>query len=110
MSDYKQTLNLPQTGFPMKANLSQREPQRLARWQDMDLSVLHHAGDFFATLVGDQRHSMAALYQLSRQCIPAYRGSIAKPKRLNHESNAVVNSFQPLMFQAIQSPSFACRC
>lgn len=31
--DYKQTLNLPQTDFPMKANLSQREPEILARWQ-----------------------------------------------------------------------------
>ncbi|MFT5483225.1 MAG: isoleucyl-tRNA synthetase [Halieaceae bacterium] len=33
MSDYKDTLNLPSTDFPMKANLAQREPQRLAQWQ-----------------------------------------------------------------------------
>ena len=31
--DYKHTLNLPQTGFAMKANLAQREPQMLQRWQ-----------------------------------------------------------------------------
>ncbi|MCL5096449.1 MAG: isoleucine--tRNA ligase, partial [Candidatus Omnitrophica bacterium] len=31
--DYKTTLNLPQTGFPMKADLVAREPERLARWQ-----------------------------------------------------------------------------
>jgi len=31
--DYKQTLNLPQTAFPMQANLAQREPQMLARWE-----------------------------------------------------------------------------
>ncbi|MFT4613854.1 MAG: isoleucyl-tRNA synthetase [Bacteroidia bacterium] len=37
MSDYKKTLNLPQTAFPMKANLSQREPQRLKQWQEMGL-------------------------------------------------------------------------
>jgi isoleucyl-tRNA synthetase len=37
MSDYKQTLNLPFTEFPMKASLSQREPAMLQRWQDMDL-------------------------------------------------------------------------
>ncbi|MEL0087898.1 MAG: class I tRNA ligase family protein, partial [Halieaceae bacterium] len=37
MSDYKDTLNLPQTDFPMKANLAQREPARLKQWQDMDL-------------------------------------------------------------------------
>ena len=32
MTDYKSTLNLPSTGFPMKANLAQREPERLKRW------------------------------------------------------------------------------
>lgn len=35
--DYKDTLNLPQTRFPMKANLPQREPQILSFWQDMDI-------------------------------------------------------------------------
>ena len=30
--DYKPTLNLPKTDFPMKANLSQKEPQCLAQW------------------------------------------------------------------------------
>lgn len=37
MSDYKQTLNLPKTSFPMKANLAQREPEMLKRWQSMEL-------------------------------------------------------------------------
>ncbi len=37
MSDYKATLNLPQTDFPMKAGLAQREPERLARWREMNL-------------------------------------------------------------------------
>ena len=32
MSDYKKTLNLPQTAFPMKANLAQREPETLKKW------------------------------------------------------------------------------
>src|SRR5437867_10936862 len=31
--DYKNTLNLPRTSFPMKANLPQREPEMLARWE-----------------------------------------------------------------------------
>src|SRR5579872_2789368 len=35
--DYKNTLNLPQTGFAMKADLVAREPQRLARWQKAGL-------------------------------------------------------------------------
>ncbi len=30
--DYKATLNLPQTDFPMKANLPLREPELLALW------------------------------------------------------------------------------
>lgn len=37
MSDYKDTLNLPSTAFPMKANLAQREPARIKQWQAMDL-------------------------------------------------------------------------
>jgi len=37
MSDYKDTLNLPNTAFPMKASLAQREPDRLKRWQEMGL-------------------------------------------------------------------------
>jgi isoleucyl-tRNA synthetase len=37
MTDYKDTLNLPKTAFPMKASLAQREPQRLKQWQEMGL-------------------------------------------------------------------------
>ena len=37
MSDWKDTLNLPQTEFPMKANLPVAEPQMLARWNAMNL-------------------------------------------------------------------------
>jgi isoleucyl-tRNA synthetase len=32
--DYRATLNLPKTGFPMKAELPKREPQRIAWWQE----------------------------------------------------------------------------
>ena len=37
MSDYKHTLNLPDTAFAMRANLAQREPQMLANWTAADL-------------------------------------------------------------------------
>ena len=37
MTDYKATLNLPQTGFPMKAGLAQREPERLQAWHSDNL-------------------------------------------------------------------------
>jgi isoleucyl-tRNA synthetase len=33
--DYKETLNLPRTEFPMKANLAQREPAMVKRWDDL---------------------------------------------------------------------------
>ncbi len=35
--DYKATLNLPQTDFPMKADLARREPELLRRWEDEKL-------------------------------------------------------------------------
>lgn len=35
--DYKATLNLPKTDFPMKANLSQRELDILKKWQTLNL-------------------------------------------------------------------------
>ncbi|MGQ9857883.1 MAG: isoleucine--tRNA ligase [Thermodesulfobacteriota bacterium] len=35
--DYKETLNLPRTPFPMKANLAQREPEILQRWESMEI-------------------------------------------------------------------------
>lgn len=37
MSDYKNTLNLPHTSFPMKANLAQREPEVLKHWDGIKL-------------------------------------------------------------------------
>jgi len=35
--DYKSTLNLPQTGFPMKADLANREPKLLEFWRGHDI-------------------------------------------------------------------------
>ena len=35
--DYSKTLFLPQTDFPMRAGLPQREPELLARWQKLDI-------------------------------------------------------------------------
>src|SRR5881628_2720559 len=37
--DYKATLNLPKTDFPMKADLPRREPERLAAWKKMGLEA-----------------------------------------------------------------------
>jgi len=35
--DYKSTMNLPETAFPMRANLAQREPEWLRFWDEMDI-------------------------------------------------------------------------
>ena len=35
--DYKETINLPHTAFPMKANLANREPLMLKKWQESGL-------------------------------------------------------------------------
>ena len=37
MADWKHTLNLPRTGFPMRANLQATEPAVIARWNEMGL-------------------------------------------------------------------------
>ncbi|MDP9007312.1 MAG: isoleucine--tRNA ligase [Pseudomonadota bacterium] len=37
MTDYKSTINLPVTGFPMKADLAKREPEMLAAWERDDI-------------------------------------------------------------------------
>ena len=33
-NEYKQTMNLPSTSFPMRASLAAREPERLKAWND----------------------------------------------------------------------------
>ena len=43
--DYKATLNLPKTTFPMKANLPQTEPRMLAWWEQIGIYTrLREAG------------------------------------------------------------------
>ena len=37
MADYKNTLNLPDTPFPMRGDLAKREPARAQAWQERRL-------------------------------------------------------------------------
>jgi isoleucyl-tRNA synthetase len=37
MADHKNTLNLPETAFPMKGDLARREPERVQQWQESHL-------------------------------------------------------------------------
>ena len=44
--DYTSTLNLPQTEFPMRANLPQREPEMLKYWDEIDVfSLMYKAAE-----------------------------------------------------------------
>ena len=46
-NEYKETTNLPRTGFPMRGNLAQNEPKRLAAWEEAgvyELSLKKNAG------------------------------------------------------------------
>ncbi|MGB8327314.1 MAG: isoleucine--tRNA ligase [Steroidobacteraceae bacterium] len=43
MTDYKQTLNLPQTEFAMKADLARREPETVAQWDAAGLYAKQRA-------------------------------------------------------------------
>ena len=43
--DYKDTLNLPVTEFPMRGNLPNREPEMLKRWQELELDRKLEATD-----------------------------------------------------------------
>ena len=40
-TDYKSTVFLPKTDFPMKAGLPKREPETLARWETIDIYAQH---------------------------------------------------------------------
>jgi len=81
--EYKKTLNLPQTGFPMKAGLVTREPERLQRWQDAgiyekiqerradaDQKFILHDGPPFAN--GDV-HIGTALNKILKDIIVKYK-------------------------------------
>jgi isoleucyl-tRNA synthetase len=52
MTDYKSTVNLPQTDFPMKANLAAHEPAQIERWAEQGIyqrirEVSAHRGKSF---------------------------------------------------------------
>jgi len=81
--NYKETLNLPKTAFPMKANLVRREPEILARWEtdrlydqiqaarkDAAKSFILHDGPPFAN--GDV-HIGTALNKILKDIIVKYK-------------------------------------
>ena len=49
--EYKKTLNMPKSGFPMRAGLAQREPDMLKHWEEIDLYNELLNKDWFMTLL-----------------------------------------------------------
>lgn len=39
-NEYKKTMNLPKTSFPMRASLATREPERLKTWRENNVYEL----------------------------------------------------------------------
>ena len=82
-TNLKDTLNLPKTNFPMRANLVEREPQRLEHWDKLDLygkvqeknaqgeSFILHDGPPFTN--GDV-HIGTALNKTLKDAILRYKG------------------------------------
>src|ERR1041385_738630 len=82
MADYKSTLNITQTTFPMKANLPQTEPERMKLWEEAGFykrtfsregaaKYVLHDGPPFAN--GDI-HMGTALNKILKDIIVKYRG------------------------------------
>ncbi|SHF65556.1 Isoleucyl-tRNA synthetase [Desulfacinum infernum DSM 9756] len=95
--DYKDTLNLPRTKFPMKANLSQREPEILAKWEQMDL---------YNTL---RRQSSGRTPYILHDGPPYANGHIHLGTALNKIlKDMIVKSRQMSGFDAIYVPGWDC--
>lgn len=95
--DYSKTLYLPQTAFPMRAGLPQREPELVRRWEDMDL---------YAQLRQDAQSR--PLYVL-HDGPPYANGNIHIGHALNKILKDVINrSFQMRGYNANYVPGWDC--
>ena len=101
-SELKATLTLPQTAFPMKANLPQNEPLRLARWAQLDL---------YAELrkAGQRRRAAGSSYYLLHDGPPYANGPIHLGHALNKGlKDFVVKSKTMAGFDAPYVPGYDC--
>ncbi len=73
MADYKNTVNLPQTGFAMKADLARREPEMLKSWED---------GDVYANCAAPQRAGRALRCTMVRPMPTAPSISATPPTKI----------------------------
>ncbi|MFH1981053.1 MAG: isoleucine--tRNA ligase [Pseudomonadota bacterium] len=95
--DYKQTLNLPKTQFPMKASLAKREPEQLAAWEAAGLYESVRAAS-----AGRQRFIL-------HDGPPYANGNIHLGTALNKIlKDIIVRSRQMMGFDAVYVPGWDC--
>ena len=117
--DYKSTLNMPKSGFPMRAGLPKREPEMLKHWEEMDLYnlmlkknegkprfALHdgppfsngglHMGHALNKCIKDFMNRSAAMRGYYTPYIPGWdnhgmpiESAIIKQNKLNHKAMSV---------------------
>ena len=80
-NEYKDTTNLPTTGFPMRGNLAQNEPKRLAAWDK--------AGVYEQLLKKNQGHERFVLHDGP----PYANGPIHIGHAQNKISKDIINRF-----------------
>ena len=83
--NYKDTLNLPQTGFSMKAGLVEREPERLAHWYE---------GDIYSRL--RERHAKAKETFILHDGPPFANGDVHIGTALNKILKDIILKFQTM--------------
>ena len=82
---YKDTLNLPQTGFPMKAGLVEREPERLNKW---------YTGDIYKQL--RTKHALAEETFVLHDGPPFANGDVHIGTALNKTLKDIILKFQTM--------------
>jgi isoleucyl-tRNA synthetase len=88
--DYKETVNLPKTDFPMKANLPQREPEILREWEEQGI---------FEKLVEQNRKSGAPRFDL-HDGPPYANGDIHIGHALNKILKDLIVKYRNMLGQA----------
>ena len=119
--EYKKTLNMPKSGFPMRAGLPMREPDMLRHWQELDLYnellkknegkplfSLHdgppfsngniHMGHALNKAIKDFMNRSAAMRGYFTPYIPGWdnhgmpiESAIIKEQKLNHKAMSVAD-------------------
>ena len=96
-NEYKQTMNLPKTKFPMRAALAQREPERLKRWQQNHVYEL--------ILKKNEGHKKFVLHDGP----PYANGPIHLGHAMNKISKDIINRYKAMQgFETPYVPGWDC--